>query len=132
MAHYSRGMLAKKTGVNIETIRYYENIALLPDPPRTAGGHRIYDQVLLKRLSFIRRCRELGFTIEELRDLLDLVDRGDYSCADILQSTKAHLNQISGKIKDLKRMQKTLKSISSKCSGKDVPDCPVIEALWQA
>jgi len=132
MTHYSRGLLAKKTGVNIETIRYYEKITLLPDPPRSAGGHRIYDQTLLKRLTFIRRCRELGFTIHELRNLLGLVDGGDYSCAEILKSTKAHLEQIRGKIKDLKKMEKTLKTISSKCSGKDVPECPIIDALWLA
>jgi len=132
MTYLSRGLLAKKTGVNIETVRYYEKIALMPDPPRTAGGHRSYDQSLLKRLSFIRRCRELGFTIEELRDLLELVDGGDYSCAEILQSTEAHLDRIRGKIRDLKKMEKTLKTISSKCSGTNVPACPIIEALWQA
>jgi len=131
MAHLSRGVLAKKTGVNIETIRYYEKIALMPDPPRTAGGHRSYNKSLLKRLSFIRRCRELGFTIEELRDLLELVDGGEYSCADVLQSTQAHLDRIRGKIRDLKKMEKTLKIISSKCSGTNVPECPIIEALWQ-
>ncbi len=132
MTHLSRGLLAKKTGVNIETIRYYENIALMPNPPRTAGGHRIYDQVLLKRLTFIRRCRELGFTIEELRNLLGLVDGGDYSCAEVLQNTEAHIDRIRGKIKDLKKMENTLKAISDKCSREDVPDCPIIEALWQA
>ena len=132
MTHLSRGLLAKKTGVNIETIRYYENIALMPNPPRTAAGHRTYDQVLLKRLTFIRRCRELGFTIEELRNLLGLVDGGDYSCAEVLQNTEAHIDRIRGKIKDLKKMESTLKAISDKCSGEDVPDCPIIEALWQA
>ena len=131
MSNLSRGSLAKKTGVNSETIRYYENIDLMPDPPRTAGGHRIYDQLLLKRLSFIRRCRELGFSIDEIRNLLELVDGGDYSCAEVLQRAIAHLEQIKGKIKDLKRMETTLKDISIKCSGKDVPNCPIIDALWR-
>ncbi len=126
----SRGLLAKKTGVNIETIRYYEKIGLMPDPPRTAGGHRTYDQALLERLYFVRRCRELGFTIEELRELLELVEGGDYSCAEILETTRAHLARIRSKIKDLEKMEKTLKTISAQCSGTDVPDCPIIESLW--
>ncbi|MFT5139825.1 MAG: MerR family mercuric resistance operon transcriptional regulator [Lysobacterales bacterium] len=131
MDHISRGQLAKKTGVNIETVRYYENIALMPNPLRTVGGHRTYDQDSLKRLTFIRRCRELGFTIDELRELLELVDGGDYSCAEVLQSTVQHLGRIRGKIKDLRKMEKTLRAISDRCSGKNVPDCPIIETLWQ-
>ncbi len=132
MAHISRGVLAKKTGVNIETIRYYENIHLMPDPPRTAGGHRTYNQALFKRLSFIRRCRELGFTISELRDLLKIVDGGEYSCAEVLQNTEAHLDRIKGKIKDLKKIETTLKTISNRCSGKNVPDCPIVDELWNS
>ena len=79
----TRGAVAARTGVNIETVRYYERIGLLPPPPRTAGGHRIYGEELLKRLTFIRRSRDLGFTLDEIRGLLRLVDGGDYTCADI-------------------------------------------------
>ena len=132
MNNLSRGQIAKMTGVNLETVRYYENIALMPEPPRTAGGHRSYDRTLLKRLSFIRRCRELGFSIDELRNLLELVDGGDYSCAEILHNTGAHLERIKGKIRDLKKMEQTLNRISDKCSGDDVPNCPIIETLWRA
>ena len=82
-AALTRGALSKRTGCNIETIRYYEKIALMPDPPRSAGGHRIYGEDLVKRLTSIRRARELGFTIEEVRGLLGLVDGGDYSCAEV-------------------------------------------------
>ncbi len=128
----SRGLLAKQTGVNIETIRYYETISLLPEPPRTAGGHRIYDEALLKRLSFIRRCRELGFSIDELRGLLELVDGGSYSCAEVLENVQAHLQRIGSKIKDLRRMQKTLLELSNQCTGEDVPGCPIVEVLWHA
>lgn len=116
----------------METIRYYEKIGLMPDPPRTLGGHRIYDQLLLKRLSFIQRCRKLGFTINEIRELLELVVGGDYSCAEVLENTRAHLDRIKYKIRELKKMERTLKSISSHCSGKDVPECPIVEELWQA
>jgi MerR family transcriptional regulator, mercuric resistance operon regulatory protein len=131
-SHLSRGLLAKQTGVHIETIRYFEKIGLMPEPPRTTGGHRIYDESLLKRLSFIRRCRELGFRPVELRGLLELVDGGGYSCAEVLESVQAHLQRISGKIRDLRKMQKTLRELSHQCTGEDVPGCPIVEVLWQA
>ena len=79
----SRGELAARTGCNIETIRYYEQIDLLPPPPRSQGGHRLYGQDLLKRLNFVRRSRDLGFTLEEIRELLRLVDGGKYTCAQV-------------------------------------------------
>jgi len=128
----TRGSLANKTGVNAETIRYYEKAGVMPDPPRTAGGHRLYDESLVRRLFFIRRCRELGFTLYEVRELLKLVDEDEYTCADILQNTKAQITRIRGKIRDLRKMETTLKTMSSQCSGEDVPECPIIEALWQA
>ena len=77
----SIGALSKHTDCNIETIRYYERIGMLPEPPRTAGGHRVYGEDDLKRLVFIRRSRELGFNLEDVRGLLCLVDSGRYSCA---------------------------------------------------
>ena len=128
----TRGSLANKTGVNAETIRYYEKAGVMPDPPRTTGGHRLYDESLVRRLFFIRRCRELGFTLDEIRELLKLVDGDEYTCADVLQNTKAQIAKVRGKIRDLRKMESTLKTISSQCSGKDVPECPIIEALWQA
>ena len=101
----SRGSLAKETGVNIETIRYYEKIGLMPDPARSSGGHRIYDQSHTKRLSFIRRSRELGFTLQEIRELLELVDGGDYTCAEVRDRTLYHLDDVAQKIRDLQKMQ---------------------------
>ena len=127
----TRGSLANKTGVNAETIRYYEKAGVMPDPPRTAGGHRLYDESLVRRLFFIRRCRELGFTLDEVRELLKLVDEDEYTCADVLLNAKAQITRIRGKIRDLRKMETTLKTISSQCSGEDVPECPIIEALWQ-
>ena len=84
-AGYSIGQLAERTSVNLETIRYYERIGLMPAPPRTEGGHRVYDRNHLKRLGLIRRSRELGFSIEEIRALLRLVDGGDYTCAEVVR-----------------------------------------------
>ena len=80
VSRLTRGAVSKRTGMNIETIRYYERVGLMPVPPRGPGGHRLYDEKLLKRLTFIRRGRELGFTLEELRGLLRLVDGGDGCC----------------------------------------------------
>lgn len=127
-----RGELANQTGVNSETIRYYEKIALMPNPARSAGGHRLYDQSHLKRLSFIRRSRELGFSLQEIRELLQLVDGGDYTCAEVRDRTIIHLDDVSRKIHDLQKMQKTLKSMASKCDGGLVPDCPIVDALFTA
>jgi len=125
----SRGALAKHSGVNAETIRYYEKVALMPEPPRTEGGHRVYDQQHLQRLHFIRRCREIGFMIEEIRELLSLVDGEQVSCERVKHIADAHLGDIRAKITDLKKMERTLRDMSSKCSGKDVPECPIIEVL---
>ena len=84
----------------------------------------------MKRLSFIRRTRELGFTLKEIRGLLILVDGGDYTCAEVRDRTLAHLDDVATKIRDLQKMQRTLKSISSKCDGGLVPDCPIVDALY--
>ena len=126
----SRGSLAAKTGVNSETIRYYEKIDLMPDPARSAGGHRIYDQSHLKRLFFIRRSRELGFTLQEIRELLELVDGGDYTCAEIRDRTTTHLADVTRKITDLQKIQLTLESMASKCDGGLVPNCQIVGELY--
>ena len=126
----SRGSLASKTGVNSETIRYYEKIDLMPDPARSAGGHRIYDQSHLKRLFFIRRSRELGFTLQEIRELLELVDGGDYTCAEIRDRTTTHLADVTKKITDLQKIQSTLESMASKCNGGLVPSCQIVDELY--
>ena len=127
----SRGVLAKRTGVHGETIRYYEKIKLMPEPARTPTGYRVYDDLQLKRLSFIKRCRELGFTLQEIEALLKLVDRGDYTCAEIRDHTIAHLRDVDERIRDLKRMQRTLKNMVADCEGQLVPECPIIESLFK-
>jgi MerR family mercuric resistance operon transcriptional regulator len=118
----SRGLLSKRTGVNSETIRYYEKIRLMPEPLRSAKGYRIYDDSHLKRLSFIRRCRELGFTLKEVAALLMLVDGGDYTCEEI--------NNVDKKIKDLKIMQRTLSNMVSACDADMAPGCPIVDELF--
>ncbi|NIR31128.1 MAG: helix-turn-helix domain-containing protein [Gammaproteobacteria bacterium] len=126
---FSIGALSGRSGVNVETIRYYERIGLLPDPPRTEGGHRLYGLEHVKRLAFIRRSRELGFSIEEIRALLDLVDSGAYTCGEVKSMTDRHLESVRSKIADLRKLERTLAGISSQCEGGEVPECPVIDAL---
>ncbi len=127
----TRSVIAERTGVHIETVRYYERIGLLPAPPRSEGGHRIYDEDLLRRLNFIRRSRELGFTLDEVRGLLLLVDGGDYTCGEVEVLTIAHLGKVRRKLADLKRMEKVLREMIARCEGGEVPECPVIEALFR-
>ena len=124
------GGLSRKTGCHIETIRYYERIGLLSKPPRTEGGHRLYNKEQIKRLVFIRRSRELGFSLEEIRTLLKLVDGKRYTCEEVKTVTNRHLEDVRKKISDLRKLKKTLRAISSQCEGGLVPDCPIIDALF--
>jgi len=126
----SRGGLANQSGVNAETIRYYEKIGLLPEPPRSDGGDRIYGESHLRRLSFIRRSRELGFTLDQIRGLLELVDGGDYTCAEVHSRTAAHLAEVQERLADLRKMEKVLRQIVDQCDDKLVPDCPIIDTLF--
>jgi len=128
-ASLMRAGLAKATGCNLETIRFYEKIGVMPDPPRTAKGFRLYDSSHVSRLRFVMRMREFGFTLDEVRELLTLVDGGSHSCAEVLERTNTHLSQVRAKIADLKRIERVLTETAAKCSGKDVPDCPVLDAL---
>ena len=123
------GVLSEQTEVNIETIRYYEREGLLPHPPRTAGGHRSFSEDHLKRLTFIRRSRELGFSLAEIRVLLALVDGGSYTCGEIKALTLEHAESVRSKISDLRRIKRILLDISSRCEGGAVPECPIIDAL---
>lgn len=124
-----RGEMAQRTGCNLETIRYYEKIGLLPEPPRRANGYRAYDHTHTRRLRFILRGRELGFGIEEIRGLLMLVDGGNQTCGEVQQRTELHLADVRGKIADLQRIERVLSSTAAQCSGEDVPECPILEAL---
>lgn len=124
------GQLATQTDCNIETIRYYEKIRLLPAPTRSESGYRIYDDEHLKRLVFIRRSRELGFAIDDIRALLRLVDSRDYTCSDISQIAAQHIADIREKIADLKKLEKTLSQIAAQCSGDATPDCPIVDTLF--
>jgi len=128
-APLKRAELANRAGCNIETIRYYEKIGMLPDPPRTASGYRLYNEGHLARLRFILRARELGFPIEEIRGLLGLVDGGTQTCGEVKARTERHLADVRTRIADLRRIERVLAQTAKQCSGDEVPDCPVLEAL---
>jgi MerR family mercuric resistance operon transcriptional regulator len=124
------GVLAGQSGVKIETIRWYEKIGVMPKPPRSAGGYRLYSAEHLKRLTFIRRGRELGFSLDELRELIRLVDGHAFTCAQVKALMLEHVADIRRKIADLQRLARVMKDISSRCAGNDVPECPIIDALF--
>ena len=126
----TRGKLAKKTGCNLETIRYYEKIGLMPEPVRSAAGYRQYNEIHERRLRFIMRGRELGFGIENVKSLLNLVDRKVVSCGEVSKLAKQHLETVHQKIEDLRRIEEALSATVLSCSGEDVPECPVIDALF--
>jgi len=113
MRGYAIGEMSRLTGVNIETIRYYERIGVLPEPDRTAGGNRQYSHDQLKRLFFVKRCRDLGFSLNEIRALLTMVDGRDFTCNQIHQMTVSHLDNIRQKLTDLKRLETSLKKLPS-------------------
>ena len=125
----TRGDLARATGCNIETIRYYEKAGLLPDPPRTGAGYRIYSAADVRRLRFILRARELGFPMDDIRGLMGLGDGTAPTCAEVKERTERHLEDVRMRIADLRRIETVLAATASRCSGAEVPECPVLDAI---
>jgi Cu(I)-responsive transcriptional regulator len=125
----SIGELGRRTETKVETIRYYERIGLLAAPARTEGNYRAYGEAELNRLSFIRRARDLGFSIEQVRDLLALSDRRDQSCATVDELTRAHLTEVERKIADLEALRRELSALLTQCRKGTISDCLIIEAL---
>jgi MerR family mercuric resistance operon transcriptional regulator len=129
-AAISIGELSRRTGVNIETIRYYERINMMPHPPRTASGHRVYGQVESRTLVFIRRARELGFTLDEIRALMALAAEGGHqACVEVRDLAARHLADVRSKITDLKAMGGLLADAVDQCDQGEPTDCPLIDAL---
>jgi MerR family mercuric resistance operon transcriptional regulator len=124
------GELSKRTGCNIETVRYYERINLLRAPTRSAGHYRLYDTADVRRLAFIRRARELGFTLDEVRALLALSahDRQE-TCTQVREIAASHLTEVRAKIADLRAMERVLADAVQRCAAGELPGCPIIDAL---
>lgn len=125
------GALSDKTGVNIETIRYYERIGLLPPPRRSEGRHRLYTQQDLKVLTFVRRGRELGFSLRDIRALLALGDVGSV-CSTAKQITARHLAEIRAKVASLRKLERALRTMTDQCHPETLSSCPIIDALSTA
>ncbi|GAA2884264.1 Cu(I)-responsive transcriptional regulator [Aminobacter niigataensis] len=123
------GHLARKTDTKVETIRFYEKSGLLPAPERTKGNYRAYDLAHLGRLSFIRRARDLGFSLDQVRELLSLSDNRNQSCAAVDAIANEHRSEIERKIRDLQALKLELDSIIDQCGCGTVAECRIIDSL---
>ncbi len=130
MEGYKVGEVAKKAGVNLQTIHYYERRGLLPRPPRTESNYRLYPRDAVRRVQFIRRAQELGFTLKEIKELLSLRAAPLARCADVRNRAQAKLQNIDEKMRTLQAMRKALTKLIGECSGKGpVTECPILDAL---
>ncbi len=126
------GQLARAAGVGVETVRFYERRGLLAPPPRSAAGYRQYTDDTVARLQFIRRAKELGFTLSEIQELLALRERPTARCAEVKSRAEAKIASIDQKIRDLQRMKRSLKKLADICPGETVTEeCPILESLTQ-
>ena len=131
MAHgfLAIGELARRTNTKVETVRYYERIGLLAVPARTGGNYRAYSSEELARLSFIRRSRDLGFSLDQVRTLLDLSDQRARSCEAVDAIAREHRDEVDRKIADLQALRRELNHMIDQCRHGTVADCRIIEAL---
>src|SRR6266436_3871726 len=121
---------AKKAGVNLETVRFYERRGLLPRPPRSSSGYRLFPADAARRLRFIRRAQELGFSLKEIGELLSLRVSRRTTSAEIRAKAEAKIADIEGKIRSLESMKKTLRKLTTVCDGcAPLADCPILESL---
>ena len=123
------GKLSRRTGVNIETIRYYERVGLLPTPGRTESGRRLYDESDSRRLAFVRHARELGFEMATIRALLALQDKPERSCAEVTEITRLQLTAVESRIERLCGLKEELVRMINACAGGKVANCRIIDAL---
>ena len=123
------GMLSRRTGTKVPTIRYYEQVGLLPEPSRTEGGQRRYDDTALDRLSFVRHGRQLGFSLDAIRELLDLADNPDHDCAEIDIIARRQLRQVEQRIARLEALRGELGRMLRQCKGVKTSHCRVLEVL---
>lgn len=129
MTDLSIGGLAQQTGVKVPTIRYYESIGLLPSPSRTEGNRRQYDARAVGRLKFIRHARELGFEVDAIRELLDLAEQPQRSCAKVDALARAHLQAIVSRIERLTALKTEVESMIKACEKGKIAKCRVIDVL---
>lgn len=128
-SEFTIGHLSRETGCKVTTIRYYEKIGMLPEPGRSLGNTRVYDQTHLDRLAFVRHCRELGFAQSAVRELLDLTDHPDQSCAAVTTIASSHLETIDQRIAKLTALKSELEHMIAACQGGQVAQCRIVETL---
>jgi DNA-binding transcriptional MerR regulator len=130
---HSIGAASKQTGCSVPTIRYYEEIGLLPAAPRTEGNQRHYDDAAIRRLTFIRRCRDFGFTMAQVQELVGLVDEPDRNCVEVRDIAQVHLESVQRKLIELQALEASLsafvESCNSACAGGPAVDCTILEDL---
>ncbi|GIK61848.1 MAG: Mercuric resistance operon regulatory protein [Ignavibacteriaceae bacterium] len=133
MKQYKVGEIAEKVGVNVETLRYYEKIKLMPKPKRKESRYRFYDELDLKRLSFIKRAKELGFTLKEIKELLNLKIESTATCGDVKHLAEHKLTDIEERINDLKNIKTVLVKLINQCVCEEVSteECPILEVIEQ-
>jgi MerR family mercuric resistance operon transcriptional regulator len=129
---FSIGELAIQASCKVETVHYYEKTGIMPEPPRTEGGHRVYALAHVKRLNYIRRSRELGFSIEQIRELLKFIDEPDHYCGEVKAMAMLQAREVQQKIDDLMRLKDALNQMVAQCKGQNysIEDCPIIDALY--
>ena len=124
------GQVAGKTGIGVETIRFYERQGLIDEPPRRESGYREYPETVVERIRFIKRAKELGFSLKEIRDLLHLRMRPDTTCAELKQQVFVKIDDVAAKLRDLERIHGALNRLAQSCEGEGpLSDCPVLDAL---
>ncbi|MGM9481778.1 MerR family transcriptional regulator [Roseateles sp. NT4] len=132
-ARLSIGVVARRTGATVPTVRYYEEVGLLPPVNRTEAGQRSYDETTVRRLVFIRRCRDFGFSIDQVRELVGLVDQPDRPCAEVRDIAVTHLQEVRRKLDELKALEASLNafvgSCDTACAGGPAVDCTILEDL---
>ena len=128
--HFTIGKVANVTGVGIETIRFYEREGLIPEPPRRDSGYRQYPPATIDRVRFIKRAKDLGFTLAEIKELLNLSVGQGTTCADVKRKAMEKIKEVDAKIADLKRIKQALNQLTDQCRGKGpVSECPILENL---
>ncbi len=124
------GQVAKAAGVGVETIRYYERKGLLPEPPRRPSGYRQYPSTAVRRLTFIRRAKDLGFSLREIRELLDLRVQPEEACGAVRESAEAKIAEVEARIADLLSLKRALRGLVEACQAERATDeCPILRAL---